>query len=268
MCQLLAMSSNKPAAVDFSFAGFAERGGRTGEHKDGWGIALHTPNGCRLYTDYLPSIHSPLAAQFKQSPIKARNVVAHIRKATQGRVSLENSHPFTRELWGQTWSFAHNGDLQLFDPNPSLYAPWGDTDSERAFCHLLSGLALRFDSPPERHVLYAAVETLAGEIAAYGTFNFILSNGDLLFAHCSTDLHYVVREYPFSVAHLIDCDLSIDFSRHNHLDDRIAVIATHPLTSNEAWTRLEAGALKLFVNGEEVGATPARDAEFRLAMCY
>jgi glutamine amidotransferase len=221
-----------------------------------------------LYTDYLPSIHSPLAAQFKRSPIKARSVVAHIRKATQGRVSLENSHPFTRELWGQTWSFAHNGDLKLFDPNPSLYAPWGDTDSERAFCHLLSGLALRFDTQPERHQLYAALETLAGEIADYGTFNFILSNGDLVFAHCSTDLHVVVREYPFSVAHLIDCDLSIDFSRHNHLDDRIAVIATQPLTSNEHWTRFNAGELKLFAGGVEVGAAPALEPEGQLAVCY
>jgi glutamine amidotransferase len=268
MCQLLAMSSHKPAAVDFSFAGFAERGGRTGEHKDGWGIALHTPTGCRLYTDYLPSIHSPLAAQFKRSPIKARSVVAHIRKATQGRVSLENSHPFTRELWGQTWSFAHNGDLKLFDPNASLYAPWGDTDSERAFCHLLSGLALRFEQQPERHVLFAALETLAGEIADYGTFNFILSNGDLLFAHCSTDLHVVVREYPFSVAHLIDCDLSIDFSRHNHLDDRIAVIATQPLTSNEHWTRFNAGELKLFAAGVEVGSVPERHEEWKLEVAY
>jgi len=257
------MSSSKPAAVDFSFAGFSERGN---EHKDGWGIALHTARGCRLYTDYLPAIASPLAAQFKRHPVKAKNVVAHIRKATQGRVSLENSHPFTRELWGQTWSFAHNGDLKLFNPSPSLYAPWGDTDSERAFCHLLSGLALRYAAQPERHVLYAAVATLAGEIAAHGSFNFLLCNGELLFAHCSTDLHVVTREYPFSVAHLVDCDLSIDFSRHNHLDDRIAVIATQPLTSNEPWTRFAAGELKLFAGGREVGAAPEQRQAYWLNM--
>ena len=258
MCQLLAMNSSKPAAVDFSFAGFAERGGRTGEHKDGWGVAIHTATGCRLLTDHLASIESPLALQFRQNPVKARNVVAHIRKATQGRIALENSHPFTRVLWGQTWSFAHNGNLLEFEPNPSLYSPLGDTDSERAFCHLLSGLALRFEQAPPRHLLFAALAVLASEIAVHGTFNFILSNGDLLFAHCSTDLHYVVREYPFSVARLIDCDLSIDFASHNHLDDRIAVIATQPLTSNETWIKLAPGALKLFVGGEEVGAEPVR----------
>ena len=63
------MSSSKPAAVDFSFAGFALRGN---EHRDGWGIALHTAGGCRLYTDSLASIDSPLAEQIRNNPIKAR----------------------------------------------------------------------------------------------------------------------------------------------------------------------------------------------------
>lgn len=275
MCQLLGMNSSKPAAVDFSFAGFAERGGRTGEHRDGWGVAIHTADGCRLVTDHLASIDSPLAQQFRQQPVKARNVVAHIRKATQGRIARENSHPFTRTLWGRTWSFAHNGDLKQFHPAAALtddggqarYTPLGDTDSERAFCHLLACLAARFDQAPPRHTLYAALAELAAAIAVHGTFNFILSDGELLFAHCSTDLHYVVREYPFSVARLIDCELSIDFSKHNHLDDRIAVIATLPLTSNESWIRLKPGELTLFVGGEQVGAAPAQCRDWTLAFC-
>ncbi|MGV7206838.1 class II glutamine amidotransferase [Oxalobacteraceae bacterium A2-2] len=257
------MNSNQPASLGFSFEGFAERGS---EHKDGWGIAFHTAGGCRLYTDHLASIHSPLAQQIKQQPIMARNVVAHIRKATQGRVALENSHPFTRELWGRTWSFAHNGDLKLFHPAPCLYAPWGDTDSERAFCHLLSQLAQRHARQPARQELADSLRQLAAGIAAHGTFNFILSNGEMLFAYCSTDLHYVVREYPFSVAKLIDCELSMDFARCNHLDDRMAVIATQPLTSNEAWRAFAPGELKLFERGREVRlGQPVPTAELQFA---
>ena len=260
MCQLLAMNSSKPAALGFSFTGFAERGGRTGEHKDGWGIAIHGDGGCRLITDHLASVDSPLAAELKRQPLKARNIVAHIRKATRGRVALENSHPFTRTLWGQTWSFAHNGDLGRFAAPPAAYRPAGDTDSEMAFCHLLSSLLHRFpDGQPARHLLYAALAELAGAIAAHGSFNFILSNGELMFAHCSTSLHYVLRAYPFSVARLIDCDLSIDFRQHNHLDDRIAVIATAPLTSDEPWQAFAAGELRLFVAGQAV-ANPAAPA--------
>ena len=269
MCQLLGMNSSKPAAVGFSFEGFAERGGRTGEHRDGWGIAYHTDDGCRLFTEQLASCESPLAAQIKLQRIKARNVVAHIRKATQGRIALENSHPFTRTLWGKTWSFAHNGDLRAFAPDPCAYAPCGDTDSERAFCHLLSGLQRRFDDAPTTRALYGAVAELSAEIAVHGTFNFLLSDGDKLFAHCSTALQYVVREYPFSVAQLVDCEQRIDFSSHNHLDDRIAVIATAPLTSNEHWMAFVPGELKLFQHGQAVdGATLAATRERRGALSF
>lgn len=261
MCQLLAMNSSKPAALGFSFEGFAERGGRTGEHADGWGIAFHANGGCRLFTDHRSSIASELATEIKQNPIKAKNIVAHIRKATQGRIAIENSHPFTRELWGRTWSFAHNGDLKTFDPAAdSHYVCQGDTDSERAFCHLLAGLRQRFAlQPPSRTELADALRDLAADIAAHGTFNFILSDGETMFAHCSTHLHYVVREYPFSVAKLIDCELSIDFNQHNHLDDRIAVIATHPLTSNEPWIAFAPGELKVFVGGKALDLAASND---------
>jgi glutamine amidotransferase len=245
------MNSNKPAGVGFSFAGFAERGGRTAEHSDGWGIALHGPDGCRLIVDHLASIHSPLAVALKESGLKARNVVAHIRKATQGPTSLANSHPFTRELWGRTWSFAHNGNLADFDPprNP-LYAPGGQTDSERAFCHLLAELRTRFPyEQPSRGDLFHAIAAASARIMQHGSFNFILSNGEFMLAHCSTRLHYVIREYPFSHARLVDCDMEIDFNRHNHLDDRMAVIATEPLTTGEAWVALAPGELKMFADG-------------------
>ncbi len=272
MCELLAMNSSKPAALDFSFAGFSERGGRTGEHRDGWGIAFHEADGCRLIIDELPSITSPLAQALKHQPVKARNVVAHIRKATQGRISPENNHPFTRVLWGRTWSFAHNGNLAGFLPAPdAVYQSDGETDSERAFCYLLAGLRRRFPlQAPSRGALFAAVAAMAAVIARHGTFNFILSNGDFLLAHCSTKLHWVVREYPFASARLIDCEVQIDFSQHNHLDDRIAVIATAPLTTGENWQAFAPGELKMFAGGAPLHIVAGADADRpqRLAISY
>jgi predicted glutamine amidotransferase len=251
MCQLLGMNSSKPAGLGFSFAGFAERGGRTGQHKDGWGIAFHDAAGCHLITDLLASSDSPVARRVSEAPQRARNVVAHIRKATQGVTTAENSHPFTRVLWNRSWSFAHNGDLEDFHPpQDAHYRSAGQTDSERAFCYLMSQLRLRFpDAAPARAVLFHALADITGAVAAFGSFNYLLSDGELFFAHCSTQLHYVVREYPFRTARLVDCDLAIDFSRHNHLDDRMAVIATAPLTSGEAWVAFLPGELKMFVHG-------------------
>jgi predicted glutamine amidotransferase len=250
MCQLLGMNSNKPATLDFSFAGFAERSGRTGEHADGWGIAVHGADGCTLIVDEHAALASPLAAAVQRQPPRGRNLVAHIRKATQGRVAPENSHPFTRTLWGKTWSFAHNGDLKTFHATaPPRFTPAGDTDSESAFCHLMAALADRFDREPPRAQLFAAVAALAAEIGAHGSFNFILSNGDVLLAHCSTRLHVVLRAYPFASASLLDCERRIDFRRHNHLDDRMAVVATEPLTTDEAWQAFAPGELRMFAGG-------------------
>ena len=69
-----------------------------------------------MMIDNQPAATSPIAELIKRYPIKSRNVIAHIRKATQGIVQLENCHPFLRELWGRHWIFAHNGDLIDYHP--------------------------------------------------------------------------------------------------------------------------------------------------------
>ena len=135
MCQLLGMNCNVPTDIVFSFTGFATRGGRTGDHNDGWGIAFFEGSGVRHFVDYQSAVASPIAELIRRCPIKSKNVIAHIRKATQGRVVLENCHPFVRELWGRYWVFAHNGDLKNFAPAiDGPFRPVGNTDSERAFC--------------------------------------------------------------------------------------------------------------------------------------
>lgn len=169
----------------------------------------------RHFVDHQAAIASPVAELIKRYPIKSRNVIAHIRKATQGQVALENCHPFVRELWGRYWVFAHNGDLKDFHPVlTGSYRPVGCTDSELAFCYLLQELHARFgDAPPALPQLHAALAELLPGIAAHGTFNMMLSSGEALFAHCSTSLHYLVRQHPFPTAKLSDEDLSVDFSQ-------------------------------------------------------
>jgi glutamine amidotransferase len=213
MCQLLGMNCNAPTDVTFSFRGFAQRGGQTDHHADGWGIAFfegdaggEDDKGLRHFVDHQPACSSPVAELISRYPIKSRNVIAHIRKATQGRVALENCHPFVRELWGRYWVFAHNGDLQDFQPR------------------------------------------------LHGTFNFLLSNGQALWAHASTKsdsqgLYYIERQHPFAHATLSDEDVSVDFAEHTNASDRVAVVVSAPLTTNEHWTAFAPGELKVFECG-------------------
>ncbi len=250
MCQLLGMNCNTPTDVSFSFSGFAQRGGRTDHHADGWGIAFFEGRGARVFLDPGAAADSPVAALIRRYPIKSRNVISHIRKATVGAVTLENCHPFVRELWGRYWVFAHNGDLKDYAPRlHGHFRPVGGTDSELAFCWLLQELAKAHADVPSVAELTRTLRELLPQVARHGTFNMLLSNGQALWAHASTHLSYIERRHPFASARLADEDLSINFADCTTPTDRVAVIATQPLTRDERWTAFEPGQLKVFVDG-------------------
>lgn len=257
MCQLLGMNCNIPTDICFSFEGFHQRGGKTDHHSDGWGIAFFEGRGCRLFIDSRATIESPVADMVRHYPIHSTNVIAHIRKATRGRVALENCHPFMRELWGRYWIFAHNGTLKAFNPGfrgrYRRFRPVGETDSELAFCYILEILRRTYPSgEPALSALRHTLGEVSADLAAHGVFNFLLCNGEHLFAHCFDRLSYVLRRAPFPVAHLVDQDVTVDFSRVTTENDKVAVIATVPLTDNEAWTPIKPGELMVFRNGEPV----------------
>ena len=250
MCQLLGMNCNTPTDVTFSFAGFAQRGGRTDHHADGWGIAFFEDRGVRQFIDPTAACDSPVAELIRRYPIKSRNVISHIRKATVGAVTLENCHPFVRELWGRYWVFAHNGDLKDYAPRlHGQFRPVGSTDSEQAFCWLMQELAKAHASVPPVQELTATLRELVPQVARHGTFNMLLSNGEALWAHGSTKLCYIVRQHPFASARLADEDLAVNFAEHTTPDARVAVVATTPLTCDEQWTPFAEGELKVFVDG-------------------
>ena len=255
MCQLFALSCNALSAVTFSFTGLSARGGHTGEHADGYGLAFHDDKVCRHFIDEGRASDSALADFLRHHPIRARTVLAHIRKATQGAVQLSNCHPFVREWQGRHWSFCHNGDLKDFHPRlGGSHLPLGDTDSERAFCWMLQELRRRFRGRRASgwQQLAPVIAELASRIAVHGRFNFLLSDGEALYAHASTSLHWLQRKHPFQTAQLVDHDLTLDLSVANGPDDRMVLLATQPLTRNEPWVPLRAGELRVFVSGEPV----------------
>ena len=112
MCELLGMDCNTPTDILFSFTGFSQRGGRTGPHGDGWGLAFYEGKAVRAFVDASPCAESALATFVRSHAIKTMTAVSHIRQKTRGRVKLANTHPFVRELWGRAWVFAHNGTVR------------------------------------------------------------------------------------------------------------------------------------------------------------
>ena len=140
--------------------------------------------------------------------------------------------------------------------NPALsgrFTPVGNTDSERAFCFLLDQLVNKFGyHEPKLEQIFALLAEVSPKIAEHGTFNFCLSNGQALFTYAITKLHWLVREYPFKPAQLIDLDVEVDFSQVTTPEDRVAVITTEPLTQNEKWTAFEPGEMILFQYGQPI----------------
>ncbi|PJC86555.1 class II glutamine amidotransferase [Vibrio sp. HA2012] len=255
MCELLGMSANVPTDICFSFSGLMQRGGKTGPHRDGWGITFYEGKGFRTFKDPNPSYNSKIAELVQSYPIKSRAVISHIRQANRGGVKLENTHPFTRELWGRFWTFAHNGQLTDYQVlHTGRFRPVGETDSELAFCWLLCQMEQRFPEPPENMAeLFGFIADACQTLKALGVFNMLLSDGEYLMTFCTNNLHWITRRAPFGQASLIDEDVTVNFQEETTPDDVVTVIATQPLTDNEQWQKMQPGESVLFYLGEKVG---------------
>ena len=114
-------------------------------HPDGWGVAYYVDEAPHVTKSAATALTDQLF-QRVSGIVSSETVVAHVRKATQGDLSVLNAHPFQ---YGR-WVFAHNGDIPEFgEVREALLrevAPrlrrfiLGDTDSEVVFFMLLSAL--------------------------------------------------------------------------------------------------------------------------------
>src|SRR2546425_10816753 len=76
------------------------------EHPDGWGLGWYVGRVPQVVRS-LTAAHGDEDFEEVSSFVTASTILAHIRKASIGRVALENTHPFE---WGP-WLFAHNGTV-------------------------------------------------------------------------------------------------------------------------------------------------------------
>lgn len=252
MCELLAMSANTPTDIRFSFTGLRERGGRTGPHRDGWGVGFFEGKGLRCFHDPLPASESKIAELLAQLPIRVLVAIGHIRQANVGNINLANTHPFSREVNGHYWCYAHNGQLTDSDrlSDQQGFQPIGTTDSERSFCWLLNrAQALAVDLADFRQgALF--LQQHCRHLQQMGVFNMLLSNGDLLYCFCTTKLHWITRRAPFGQTQLSDADWAVNFAEETTENDVVTIIATEPLTQGEQWQAMQPGELIVWQHGE------------------
>jgi predicted glutamine amidotransferase len=146
MCRLFGSRTREPGSVSHElFHGANALRVQSREHPDGWGLGWFENGAARVVRSLTPA-HGDTEFEKLSHFVNATTVVAHVRKASVGRVAQENTHPFQRG----SWLFAHNGTLPDWERvrapiekliDPSLRAALhGETDSERCFFLFLTRL--------------------------------------------------------------------------------------------------------------------------------
>ncbi|MBK5931143.1 class II glutamine amidotransferase [Halochromatium salexigens] len=267
MCELFAMSSRVPATLGFSLERLARHGGAEGPHRDGWGLAFYEGADCLLLREPRPASESPLMQFMEHQGLRTKLGLCHIRLATFGALALRNTQPFARELSGRMHVFAHNGDMptlaDLQAKHPARFSPVGDSDSERAFCGLMTALAPVWDDVwgevPDLTTRLAVIADYARELRALGPANFIYSDSDALFVHADRRTQpngqlsapglYLLQRYCWRTApELQEAGVNLCSIRQD-----VALIASVPLT-DERWEPLGEGDLIALRDGLCFGA--------------
>lgn len=251
MCQLFGLNSNLAVTASVSLQRFFQRGGGTDEHGDGWGLAYYQGNQSKLIVDQSPAHNSPRASAIIQQKITSNTFIAHIRKATQGTIDEVNCHPFRRRLWQQDWSFAHNGNLvKTALHSEGEFQPTGETDSEAAFCLILNALVKQFGARrPAAAELGRFLHGLSVQIAQQGTFNFLLSDGHLLIAFCSTQLFWA-QHHTHNASLITEQVAHFDFPLHSVAHNQITLVATQPINDDHVWQAFSPQQLSVFAEGQ------------------
>lgn len=189
MCELFALSSRSPAAITYSLVEFSRNGSKLRDNRDGWGIAFACDREAFLVKEPQPANDSAWVKFIAGQPIKTTTAIAHVRHATQGHNTMENTHPFRRTLGRRVHLFAHNGTLpgieQMVDEASLRYRPVGETDSELAFCTLLSRLEHHYaiNETPSLETRFDVFAAMCEEMTILGPSNFLYYDGEVLFAH-------------------------------------------------------------------------------------
>jgi len=269
MCELLGVSSSRPVTATLSLTELAAHGGRTGPHKDGWGVAYYLGHDVRLLKDAEPAATSELVEFIEGHRFRSQLVIAHVRRRSRGRVSYANTHPFVREIGGRVHVFAHNGFLagveRLESSCTPRYRPVGETDSELAACALFGRQARLWDggAPPDVAARHQVVAAFAAEARELGPTNFVYCDGEVLFAHSHVRPQRPGSEPEAPGLQLLCRGCAPSSVRHGggvrlehtaEMDQSVALVASVPLTG-EGWTPIPAGTVLALRAGQVLEPT-------------
>lgn len=251
MCRLLGIVSSEHTDFRLSLREAPRSLARLSrEHPHGWGVAVYCGGSGWAVHKEVACAHDDEKFHQVAAGRRGELLIAHVRRRTVGAVALQNTHPFQRGRW----LFAHNGtieDLGYLRAGTSAHRLGqlhGDTDSELLFSFLLTRLdaAGVADAPADERTDAVLREALREARArpCLGAANFLLSDGDVLYAHRWGRSFYFLERIPGDRV-----------LRERHSDETGAVIETpwsprrHAVLlasehiTDEPWRTVEEGTL-------------------------
>jgi glutamine amidotransferase len=158
---------------------------------DGWGFAYHN-NQKFVVKKNAQSAFKEANYRDIASSIKTDLLFAHVRRKSQGPISVENTHPFTYH----NWIFMHNGNIPSFEhykrdlgvklPKQDAIATLGTTDSEFLFRYFIYWFektkscdvycVLNLISS----IIFELIELIDRKTLDQMALNFMLSNGEFI----------------------------------------------------------------------------------------
>jgi glutamine amidotransferase len=245
MCRLFAMSGGaEPVSARVWLLEAPDSLSAQSHHNpDGTGLGIFAADG-------EPIVHKAPISAFTDSDFAAearaersRTFIAHIRFASTGARTVENTHPFEQD--GRL--FAHNGVLAGLEEIEARLGPdtdllRGQTDSERLFA--LVTHEIRRHNGDVRAGILAAVGWIAAKVPMY-SLNFVLATAAELF---------VLRYPDTNTLYLLERPAAGD-PLHQHssfgtcvrsetaADEPVVVFASEPMDADPEWRPLAAGEL-------------------------
>lgn len=256
MCRLFGFRSIIESHVHSSLTSAENAlGVQAASHPDGWGVAYYVAGTPHVIKSSSAACEDRLFKRVS-GVVTSDTVIAHVRRATVGELSILNSHPFQ---FGR-WTFAHNGDIPDFQavraelvdtiaPKLRRYV-LGDTDSEVLFFMILSNIARREDlhrpGVPVEVVADAMRESLAtveATSARHGLadplLTTIITDGSLLLAsRVRKELHLSTRknrcpERDSCPSFRTECEVDSPFGFVSHF-----IVSSEPLQGDNVWNAL------------------------------
>ncbi|MBR6223924.1 MAG: class II glutamine amidotransferase [Lachnospiraceae bacterium] len=185
MCELFGVTANRRVNINELLGMFFSH---SVEHRNGWGLAFLDDASVSIEKEPVRASDSFYLRNRLTGRIETARCMAHIRKATMGEVSFNNTHPFSRrDEAGRCWVLVHNGTIFEAPVLSSYqYKQEGQTDSERILMYIVDEVNKHYEDEMNSFDVnerIRLVDRIVKKLAPENKLNIILYDGDYFYVH-------------------------------------------------------------------------------------